>query len=118
MKATECFQRKATKLDKQGWKAKALRGWSTSEKRRLKEGLIALYSFLRGRGGGGADLFSLVLSSRTRGNGSELHNGRFRLNTGSISLLRGWSDIGTGFLRRWSMPQVYLVGISVFHYFL
>ena len=24
---------------------------------------------------------------------------------GSISLLRGWSNTGTGFLERWSMPQ-------------
>lgn len=51
------MQRRAIKLEKQGWKAKALIGWSTLEKRRLKEDFPAHYSFLwRGNGEGGADL--------------------------------------------------------------
>jgi len=42
--------------------------------------LIAFCSFLRrGSGEGGAELFSLLFSDRTRGRGSKRHQGRFRL---------------------------------------
>jgi len=54
---------------------------SALEKRKLRGDLIALHSFLRrGSGEGGADLFSLVSSDRMWGNGSKLHQGRFKLH--------------------------------------
>ncbi|KAK4824315.1 hypothetical protein QYF61_013060 [Mycteria americana] len=81
-------------------------GLSRLETRRLRGDLMALYSFLRrGSGEGGADLFSLGSSDRTHRNGSKLHRGDLDWTLGSISLPRGWSNTGTGFLERWSMPQ-------------
>jgi len=56
-------------------------GLPSLEKRRLRGDVIAPYSFLRrGRGEGGADLFSLVSSDKAHWNGSKLCHGRFRLD--------------------------------------
>ena len=73
VKLLESVQRRATKMVK-GLEGKTYEEWLRSlEKRRLRGDLIAAYSFLtRGSGGAGADLFSLVTSGRTHGNGVKL----------------------------------------------
>ena len=81
-----CIKMRATKLVK-GLEGMSYEEWlrtlglSRLEKRRLRGDLIVLYSFLRRESGeGGADLFSLGSNDRTSGNGSKLHQGRFRLD--------------------------------------
>jgi len=55
-------------------------GLFSLQKVRLRGDLITVYSFLmEGNGGGAADLLSLATSDRTRGDGKQLHQGKFRL---------------------------------------
>ena len=57
-------------------------GVASLEKRRLRGHLTAPSSFLRrGSGEGGADIFSHGSSDRMLGNGSKLHQGRFKFDT-------------------------------------
>ena len=65
------------------------------EKRRLREDLIAVYSYMMGGCGKVGGLF-YVTSDRTRGNGLKLCQGRFRLDIRNITSLKEWSGAGMG----------------------